>query len=98
LVEDLRQSPGAETWIATPENQLKELRFRQGVDNVNWVAVCPSQTFAPGEAIGFVLGRDELLVVPDGSSRVTTETVVAAILNEIEYPARVRDRFTVRDE
>lgn len=60
LVEDLRHSPGAQAWIATPENQLKELRFLEGVDNVNWVAVSPSQTFVPGDATGFVLGRDEL--------------------------------------
>jgi len=98
LVEDLRRSPGAETWIATPDNQLKELRFLQGVDNVNWVAVSPSRTFAPGEATGFVLGRDDLLVAPDGSSHVTTGTMAVAILDEIEHPAHVRVRFTVRDE
>ena len=98
LVEDLRRSPGAETWIATPDNQLKELRFLQGVDNVNWVAVSPSRTFAPGEATGFVLGRDDLLVAPDGSSHVTTGTMAVAILYEIEHPAHVRVRFTVRDE
>jgi len=98
LVEDLRRSPGAETWIATPDNQLKELRFLQGVDNVNWVAVSPSRTFAPGEATGFVLGRDDLLVAPDGSSHVTTGTMAVAILDEIEHPAHIRDRFTVRGE
>lgn len=45
---------GSQAWIATRENQLKELRFLQGADNVNWVAVSPSQTFARGEATGFV--------------------------------------------
>lgn len=97
LVEDLRRSPGAETWIATPENQLKELRFLEGVDNVNWVAVSPSKTFAPGAATGVVLGRDELLVAPDGSSYVTTGTMAVAILDEIEHPDHIRERFTVRD-
>src|SRR5665213_3137891 len=90
LVEDLRRSPGAETWIATPDNQLKELRFLQGVDNVNWVAVSPSRTFAPGEATGFVLGRDDMLVAPDGSSHLTPGTMAVAILDEIEHPAHVR--------
>ncbi|MGH8995128.1 MAG: NAD(P)H-binding protein [Acidimicrobiales bacterium] len=98
LVEDLRRSPDAEAWIATPENQLKELRFLQGVDNVNWVAVSPSQTFVPGEATGFVLGRDELLVAPDGSSHVTTGTMAVALMNEIEHPTHIKERFTVRDE
>ncbi|HEY5224032.1 MAG TPA: NAD(P)H-binding protein, partial [Microbacteriaceae bacterium] len=50
LVEDLRRLPDSGAFIATPENQLKELRFLRDVDDVNWVAVSPSQTFAPGEA------------------------------------------------
>jgi uncharacterized protein len=97
LVEDLRGLPGAQSWIATPESQLAELRFLRSVDNVNWVAVSPSRTFAPGEATGFVIGRDELLVAPDGSSHVTTGTMAVAILDEIEHPAHIRERFTVRD-
>lgn len=97
LVEDLRRAPGAETWIATPENQLKELRFLQGVDDVNWVGVSPSQTFAPGGATRPVLGGDGLLVAPDGSSHTTTGTMAVAILDEIEHPAHIRERFTVRD-
>jgi putative NADH-flavin reductase len=97
LVEDLRKTPGAETWIAIPENQLKELRFLQGVDNVQWVGVSPSKTITPGEAAGVVLGRDELLVASDGSSHVTFGTMAVAILDEIERPAHHQERFTVRD-
>jgi hypothetical protein len=97
LVEDLRKTPGAETWIATPENQLKELRFLQGIDNVEWVGVSPSAKFVPGKAAGVVLGRDQLLTAPDGSSQVTTGTMAVAILDEIEHPTHHRERFTVRD-
>jgi putative NADH-flavin reductase len=97
LVEDLRKTPGAATWIATPENQLKELRFLQAVDNVEWIGVSPSAKFVPGKAAGVVLGRDELLIAPDGSSQVTTGTMAVAILDEIEHPTHQRERFTVRD-
>jgi putative NADH-flavin reductase len=97
LVEDLRMTPGAETWIAIPESQLEELRFLQGVDNVGWVGVSPSRTITPGEASAVVLGRDELLVAPDGSSQVTFGTLAVAILDEIEHPAHHQERFTVRD-
>lgn len=97
FVEDLRRSPEAQGWIATPENQLKQLQFLQGVDNVEWVAVSPSAKFVPGEAAGVVLGRDELLIAPDGSSQVTTGTMAVAILDEIEHPTRHQERFTVRD-
>ena len=70
----------------------------QGVDNVNWVTVSPSQKFTPGKAAGVVLGGNELLVAADGSSHVTTGTMAVAILDEIEHPAHFRERFTVRDE
>ena len=50
------EAPGAESWIATPEYQVKELHFLQGVDNVQWVGVSPSMTFPPGEASEVVLG------------------------------------------
>lgn len=97
LVEDLRTTPGAESWIAIPECQLHELRFLQSVDNVHWVGVSPSGTITPGEASGVVLGRDELLVAPDGSSHVTFGTMAVAILDEVERPAHHQERFTVRD-
>lgn len=97
LVEDLRRSPDAQSWIATPTSQVAELDFLRGVDNVNWVAVSPSRTFVPGEATDFVIGRDELLFAPDGSSQVTTGTMAAAILDEIEHPVHIRERFTVRN-
>jgi putative NADH-flavin reductase len=97
VVEELREDPSAAEWIAIPENQLKELRFLQGVDNVQWVGVSPSMTFPPGEASGVVVGGDELLIAPDGVSRVTTGTMAVAILDEIEHPAHHRQRFTVRD-
>jgi putative NADH-flavin reductase len=97
LVADLRETAGAEAWIATPENQLKELQFLRGVDNVEWVGVSPSQNFVPGEAARIVLGHDQLLIAPDGSSQVTTGTMAVAIVDEIEHPAHRRERFTVRD-
>ncbi|HXT89926.1 MAG TPA: hypothetical protein VN714_11795 [Trebonia sp.] len=57
----------------------------------------PSQTFARGEATGFVLGSDELLVAPDGTSHVSTGTMAVAVFDEIEHSAHLRERFTVRD-
>lgn len=97
VVEDLRETPGAETWIATPENQLKELRFLEGVDNVNWVGISPSAKFTPGDATAVALGGDELLTAADGSSHVTTGTMAVAMLDELEQPAHHRQRFTVGD-
>jgi len=97
MIDELRQQPGAEAWIAEPESQLRELRFLQDVDDVDWVAVSPSAAFEPGEAAEPVLGHDELLVAPDGSSKITTGTMAVAILDEIEHRTHRQERFTVRD-
>lgn len=96
-VETIRQTPGSEAWIATPENQLKELLFLQNVDNVNWVGVSPSAQFVPGEKHTPVLGKDHLLTAADGKSHTTSGTMAVAILNEIEHPSVFRARFTVSD-
>lgn len=98
VVEDIRKAPGSEAWIAIPENQLKQLRYLQGVDNVNWVGVSPAGDFVPGDDQGAVLGKDELLVAADGSSRVATGTLATVILDEIENPRHQRERFTARDK
>ncbi|GAB3210873.1 NAD(P)-dependent oxidoreductase [Marinactinospora thermotolerans] len=97
FVEDLRTTPGAEAWIAIPENQLKELDYLRTVTDVDWVGVSPSALFAPGEATEVVLGSDELLVASDGTSHTSTGTMAVAILDEIERPAHRRTRFTVGD-
>ena len=98
FVEDIRKMPGSETWIAIPENQLKQLNFLRGVDNVNWVGVSPSAIFEPGENKGVVLGKDELLKADDGTSHTTTGTMAVAVLDEIENPQFQQERFTVRDK
>src|SRR5690606_16664875 len=98
VVEDIRKAPGSEAWIAIPENQLGQLRYLQGVDNVNRVGVPPSSNFVPGDDTGAVLGEDELLVAADGSSQVTTVTLATVILDEIENPRHQRERFTARDK
>ena len=36
FVETIRSWPGAEAWVAIPENQAKQLAFLQMIDNVNW--------------------------------------------------------------
>lgn len=97
FVETLKKTPGAEDWISIPVNQFKELQFLQNVDDVNWVGVSPSAEFIPGEARRPVLGQNHLLTASDSKSHVTSGTMAAAILDEIEKPSHKRERFTVSD-
>lgn len=65
------------------------------VDDLDWTFLSPSALFVPGERTGvFRLGKDELLVGENGSS-ISYEDFAVAMVDEIERPAHVRQRFTV---
>lgn len=94
-IEDLKMDSDASEWIEIAEYQLKELKFLEGVTNVNWVGVSPSAIVEIGENKGAVLGDDELLYSASGKSIVSTGTMAAAILDEIEKQRHYQERFTV---
>ena len=97
FLEEIRKVPGSEHWIAIPENQLAQLEYLRGVDDVSWTGVSPQAQFAPGEATAPKLGVDEILLAADGDSHTSTGTMAVAILDEIESPAHCGMRFTVSD-
>ena len=52
--------------------------------------------FGPGERTGkFRLGTEELLVAEDGKSHISYEDFAVAVVDEIEAPKHLRQRFTV---
>ena len=62
---------------------------------LEWTFLSPSAVFAPGERTGkFRLGKDQLLTNEEGS-RISFEDYAIALVNELEKPAHVRQRFTV---
>ncbi len=71
---------------------LNKLKAEDGLD---WTFLAPSAVFEPGERTGtFRLGRDQLLTNESGSS-ISFEDFAVALVDEIETPAHVRQRFTV---
>jgi len=67
----------------------------QQADDLEWTFLSPSAVFVPGERTGkFRLGSDELLVSDKGST-VSFEDYAVALVDELERPAHVRQRFTV---
>jgi putative NADH-flavin reductase len=49
-----------------------------------------------GERTGqFRLGNDQLLVDATGQSRISVQDYALAMIDELERPTRVRQRFTV---
>tara|TARA_R110002020_G_scaffold16871_83_gene59868 strand:+ start:824 stop:1435 length:612 start_codon:yes stop_codon:yes gene_type:complete len=65
------------------------------VDDLDWTFLSPSALFVAGERTGrFRLGKDALLTTEAGSS-ISFEDYAVALVDELETPAHVRQRFTV---
>jgi putative NADH-flavin reductase len=71
------------------------LEFLKTVNDLEWTFLSPSALFVPGERTGrFRVGKDELLVSDAGSS-ISFEDYAIAMVDEIERPKHIRQRFTV---
>ncbi|WP_407286639.1 NAD(P)-dependent oxidoreductase [Streptomyces sp. BP-8] len=101
----LRTPDGTQVWDAEglPEFLLQimhahgdALDFYRTVSDVRWTNLSPAATIAPGERTGgYRTATDELVTAADGSSRISTEDYAVAVLDEIERPRHIGERFTV---
>ena len=56
----------------------------------------PAATIAPGERTGdYRVGKDQLLKNGKGESSISTQDYAVAMLDELEKPQHIRERFTV---
>ncbi|EHN58937.1 MULTISPECIES: NAD(P)H-binding protein [Oenococcus] len=99
LYDSLSKLANNEAWIDEPKFGVDALYVLQhDAQNVNWTAISPQQEFVDGPASDYRTGRDELIYAEDGKSHVTTGNIARAILNEIEEPRFIGERFTVADK
>lgn len=71
---------------------LEQLRAEPELD---WSFLAPSADMRPGERTGhFRLGTDRLLLDAAGRSRISVQDYAMAMIDELEKPAHVRQRFT----
>lgn len=69
-------------------------RLRSETD-LDWTFLSPSAAFVPGRRTGkFRLGKDTLLTNEAGSS-ISFEDFAIALVDEVEKPTHIRQRFTV---
>lgn len=77
--------------------------LKQAID-LDWTFLSPAMMFSNDESYGtepggrtgvFRTGLDELIVRPDGSSAISYEDYAVAMVDELERPAHIRQRFTV---
>ena len=72
---------------------LNALRAESSLDRT---FLSPSAVIAPGARTGkFRLGKDAVLIGTDGKSRISIPDYAIALVDELETPRHIRQRFTV---
>ncbi|HEX6725720.1 MAG TPA: NAD(P)H-binding protein, partial [Nitrospira sp.] len=72
---------------------LSMLRQETGLE---WSFLSPSADLFPGQRTGtFRLGTDQLLKDATGESRISVQDYAMAMIDEVERPRHIRQRFTV---
>jgi putative NADH-flavin reductase len=87
----------AEKGIQPPTSKPAALALAevQKVVDLDWTAISPPASIQPGERTGkFRLGRDHLIEDDKGQSQISREDFAIAILDEVEKPKHIRQRFT----
>jgi len=70
--------------------------YRQEAGDLDWTYFSPAAVITPGERTGhYRSGSDQLVVDAEGQSRVSIEDYAVALLDELETPQHIQQRFTV---
>jgi putative NADH-flavin reductase len=65
-------------------------------NELEWTFLSPPASIAPGERTGhYRVGKDQLLKDKQGESKISTQDYAVAMLDELEQPQHIRQRFTV---
>jgi len=76
--------------------QKDALDYLRTIKDVPWTYFSPAGSIVPGTRTGkFHLGADRLVVDADGKSSISMEDYAVAVLDEIQKPAHLRQRFTI---
>jgi len=90
-------APGFPEWIKPGSRATSDaLEQLQKLPELDWSFLAPSANLEPGQRTGkFRLGGDQLLVDANGESRISVQDYAVAMIDELERPAHIRQRFTV---
>ncbi|WP_227939367.1 NAD(P)-dependent oxidoreductase [Alkalihalobacillus deserti] len=84
----------------TAKGQARNLNELQETTDLTWTFISPSAVFDPeGKRTGsYQAGKDHLLVNSKGDSYISYADYAIAVLDEIENPQHINERFTVVGE
>lgn len=85
---------------ATAQNQGENLADLQKTSEIKWTFISPAAFFNPaGKRTGdYQLGKDNLILNAKGKSYISYADYAIAMLDEVENPKHVNQRFTVVGE
>lgn len=84
----------------TAKGQARNLQELQATKDITWTFISPSAVFDPGgkRTGSYQSGKDHLLVNSKGDSYISYADYAIAVLDEIENPQHINERFTVVGE
>ncbi|RED55743.1 NAD(P)-dependent oxidoreductase [Cohnella lupini] len=84
----------------TASNAGKQLEELQNTDSITWTYISPAGFFDPnGKRTGeYKLGKDHVILNGQGQSYLSYADYAIALLDEIEHPQHVNQRFTLVGE
>jgi uncharacterized protein len=72
------------------------LKSYRTMDDIDWTFLSPADRVEPGVRTGqFRTGQDELIRDAEGRSYISAEDLAVAVVDELEKPKHVRQRFTI---
>lgn len=68
----------------------------KATDDLDWTVLSPAMMIEPGERTGkFRLGKDQVVFNDKGESKISTADYAIALVDELEHPKHIKQRFTV---
>lgn len=84
-----------DAWKPEAKAQADALDYYRTIDDVEWTYFSPAAMIGPGGRTGkYTTDTDRLVTDPEGNSRISYEDYAAALVDEIENPRHIRERFT----
>lgn len=82
-------------WLPIATSHAKTLDLLKSTD-IPWTYFSPAGFFEAGQRTGkFRLGKDRLITNDKGESRISYEDYATALVDELEHPAHIQERFTI---
>jgi len=92
LIDTMSPEQVTDGMLATRET----LYMLKKENELEWTFLSPPASIAPGERTGhYRVGKDQLLKNKEGESKISTQDYAVAMLDELEHPQHIRERFTV---